>query len=337
MSRRSPDPLSPLRRERRVAAEDDVWALQDRTEFSSERSWTRDVDGHHLWLVAVRGTWDIAAEGRLQLASAQPPPRLAPEYYGDPSWSSLRHDPDVTRQKPRTDVLVLGTAYAPGRRATTSFEARLAVADIDKRLKIFGPYPRGGRPSPVETVPLRYESAFGGVDDRSDPGRMDLRNPVGIGRFDGQGPQLLPVGDTSLPGGLGPIPSHWAPRLELQGTYDVSWQESRAPLLPEDWSLDSVCCAPADQQTRRPLRGGELVTLENLSPDGRMQFRLPKVRLGVDTLIAGRREHHRLSLATVCIEPDIHRLTLVWTSELRVRPSEVDRLEKSRVWKKRWQ
>ncbi len=103
------------------------------------------------------------------------------------------------------------------------------------------------------------------------------------------------------------------------GTYDEAWQKSRFPLLPEDWDPRSLLCSPADQRPENHLRGGELVELENLTPDGKLRFALPKVYLRFRTRIDKRTEEHRARLATVIIEPDHPRVIMVWQSSLAVR------------------
>lgn len=72
-----------------------MWALSNRTAYAAERNWTRDKDGLHWWLVAVKATFDIGPDGRLRLADEQLPPVLIPEYFGGPGRSSLRYDSDL--------------------------------------------------------------------------------------------------------------------------------------------------------------------------------------------------------------------------------------------------
>ena len=89
-------------------------------------------------------------------------------------------------------------------------------------------------------------------------------------------------------------------------------------------------CSPADQRTDDYLRGGELVELENLTPDGELRFVLPRVDLQFRTRIDNRIEEHRGDLATVIIEPDHLRVIMVWQSVLAVR-NDGDYLEETVV------
>ena len=169
-----------------------MWALKNRTAYAAERNWTRDKDGIHWWLVAVKATFDLAPGGRLVLADEQPAPVLMPEYFGEPGQSSLRHDSDLLAMKPGTDVLVHAHAHAPKGRPTETVPVSLRFAQIRKVLLVHGErtYVGGvlgvasGRPQPFTTRPIRYELAFGGCDlSGSDPRthRLDERNPIGRG------------------------------------------------------------------------------------------------------------------------------------------------------------
>jgi hypothetical protein len=166
--------------------------LRNRTAYAAQRNWTRDKDGIHWWIVAVRATFEIGAAGRLLLADKQLPPTLAPEYFGEPGASSLRYDSDLLAIRPGTDVIVHATAYAPGERSAASVPVAIRVGSIDKRLMVHGErvYYEGTvgltatAPRPFTQRPIRYELAYGGRDlGDADPRkhRIDERNPIGRG------------------------------------------------------------------------------------------------------------------------------------------------------------
>ena len=83
-----------------------MWHLTNRTPFAVGRNWIRDQDGVHWWLVAIRATYYVDPGGRLTLFDEQVPPVLAPEHFGEPGRSRLRHDSDLLEVKPSTDILV---------------------------------------------------------------------------------------------------------------------------------------------------------------------------------------------------------------------------------------
>ncbi len=327
-----------------------MWALTNHTPYKVGKTWGRDKDGAHEWIVVVKGTYDIDSNGILTRADKQLEPLLLPEYNGEDGVSSLRYEADLVSPKPTTDVLINGTAYAPKGQPSSGFLVSVRIGRIYKELKVVGNRRwktglLGLRPSKVEPiieVPIFYERAFGGFD-QSDPDpkrqQMDTRNPVGCGLVGRKG-ELLPnfeYPDRSHkkggPAGFGAIASYWSPRRELQGTYDEAWQKSRFPLLPTDWDPRSLLCSPSDQRPDRHLRGGELVELINLTPAGKLRFALPKVHLTFSTHIDNRFEEHRSRLNTVIVEPDFPRVIMVWQTSLAVRTN-VDYLEKTIVREK---
>src|SRR5262245_11215902 len=126
-----------------------MWAVTNRTPYAVGRGWGRDKNGVHEWIVAVKATYLIGADGRLSLADEQLPPLLAPTYNGDDGASSLRYEADLVGFKPETDVIVNGTAYAPHGRPTAGFRVSLRVGTLHKAINVVGDrvWRRGGIPS----------------------------------------------------------------------------------------------------------------------------------------------------------------------------------------------
>jgi hypothetical protein len=312
-----------------------MWHLVNHTRFKAERAFARDLHGAEVWLVAVRGTFSLDKAGNLQSAEAQAEVCRAPEYMGEPGRSSLRYAPDLVRTKLRTDVLLHGCAYAPGRRPISHVEVFLKVGPVSKRLRVWGDRiwkpsllgPKPGAPEPFTRLPITYERAYGGTVLGNAPGQIlqEVRNPVGIGLVPAPGAPLPnveypehPVGtkEWKYPAGFGPIPPDWSPRRELAGTFDAAWEQRRMPLLPLDFQDTHFQCAPEDQQAPDFLRGGEEVLLEGLTQEGVWRFRLPRITLGFRTRINGGTVDHRAELHTVILEPDSRRVTLVWQTAL---------------------
>lgn len=332
-----------------------MWALKNRTTYGAARNWIRDKNGVHHWLVAVKATFDIAAGGRVRLADQQSLPLLAPVHRGDPQTSSLRIDADLLAPKPGTDVCLDACAHAAKGRPAPIVPVSLRIAAIDKTLLVHGlrVYYRGARgpamssPRPFVTQPIHYEWAFGGTDT-TDPDprkhRIDARNPVGKGiavdpaSLENQPAHAIeyPRGDprTSGPGGFGPIASFWSPRLERAGTYDARWEAAKKPLLPDDYDERFASSAPDDQRSTVALRGGEPVQLTNLTPGGELRFDLPRRSLAFVTRIAGRREEHAGTLASVFIATEEMKLSMIWQTTLKVRAREVDELDDTTIAEK---
>ena len=251
-----------------------MWALNDQTPYASDRTWVRDKNGAHLWIVVVKATFDIGENGKLNLADEQLPPLHEPEYWGEPGLSSIRYEADLVAPKPGTDVIVNAHAHAPKGKLAPSIDVVLRIEKLTKTVRVFGTrvYTRGigglgtSKPLPFESKPITYEWAYGGSDvTASDPRNqvIDMRNPVGKG-VARNSPQLVntpahtieyPNGNPTKtgPAGFGAIASYWSPRRELTGTYDAKWVEKRKPLLPTDYDERFVLCAPTDQRLPRHL------------------------------------------------------------------------------------
>src|ERR1044072_4751172 len=211
------------------------------------------------------------------LASEQETPSEDDTYWNDDSGRSLHSATDLVPFKMRADVLLVGHAFAPSKRAVRSLVARLVIGEVDKSIEVvcdlyFGQDGKLHEGSPFARMSIAYERAFGG------PGTS---NPVGVrrDRRDAYGkspvPNLQPRGiivaspsDMFDPIGYGPIAPIWPARIEKLGRH--AGQPSIRTLLegplPED--IDPVFwnAAPLDQQLRE-LRDNERIVLENLHPD----------------------------------------------------------------------
>ena len=334
-----------------------MWVLKNLTKYAAERTWLRDKNGAHVWLVVVKATFDIGDNGELKLADVQPPPLAAPEYTGKPGASPLLYEADLVAPKPTTDILVHGVAYAHRGVPVRAVGVSIKIDSLHKQLVVHGPrwHVRTSdglaltTSQPFTDFPLSYEWAYGGTDvSDPDPARhaQFMRNPVGKG-FAQRWESLLDTPAWRIeyinqnpaqvgPSGFGPIASHWSPRLELAGTYDDAWNRQRKPLLPADYDERFVQCAPLDQRSEKHLRGGELVELTSLTPGGMVRFTLPKIYLAFTSFLRNKGTEHRSRLATVLIEPELKRVQLVWQTSLPVGPRDVEYLDETRVREKRY-
>jgi hypothetical protein len=311
-------------------------ALVNRTPFSAAKHVLPDVEGQETVLIVAAATFDQRTK-RLQLADEQCPVRLADEYYGDPAFSSVRYEADIAFEKPLTDLLINGHAYAPGGRAAKTVDVSVLAAEIRKELLVSGDrFLRSGplgllpsSPAPFTKMPVIFERAFGGTLESS----VEPRNLVGVG-FKGarsRNPDIeteLPnveyphapasrVGNPQ-PAGLGVVARSWLPRRKYAGTLDDAWREERWPLLPTDFNVRFYQSAPEDQQSRR-LRGGEAVRLMNLTPDGDWRFVLPRLDIPMLCLYDSRRVESALRLDTILIEPDHRRVVMTSRAAITTR------------------
>lgn len=316
-------------------------AIDNRTLFAAERTIVMDKTGEKSWVVVVKATFLVRKDGTTELAEEQLPPLYSAEHHGDPGSSSIRYEADMIPSKQGTDVIVNALAYSPHGKAVDLVDVAMMVGPLQKRLRVFGDRVwDGGLTGMIASTPIRFdrkpivfERAFGGWD-KSDPDpqrhRLYSPNPIGTGfatRSSQLVGQLLPNvelpaqlisrwDDRPPPAGFGAIASYWSPRLERGGTYDDAWLKSKFPLLPDDFDPRFHQCALPDQQVAGYLRGGEGVSLLNLTESGVLSFTLPKVALAFTTRFGKEQEEHRATLQSVVIEPEVPQVIMVWHSAL---------------------
>ena len=135
--------------------------------------------------------------------------------------------------------------------------------------------------------------------------------------------------DTPPPAGFGFIAPGWEPRRSRAGTYDEAWLGSRAPYLPVDFDPRFFHTAPPDLVCPAHLSGGEPVEVTNASASGLLRFRLPRCEIAASVRIARKVERPRLHLETVLLEPDDHRLSLLFRGAVGCdkRALRIDRVE----------
>src|ERR1051326_4099932 len=314
-----------------------MWMLVNDTPYAAERTLACDRHGAAVWLGAVKATFLIRPDGTTVVATEQEPVMQAPKHRGDAGITSLLYESDLDYTKPTTDILLHGHAYAPMGKPAASVDVTMKVSQMAKTLRVFGDrtWKKGvvgltmTSPEPFLKMPIQYERAYGGTEAASDDPRRrgwERRNPVGTGfsmeTGDLAGRRVANVEDPKAlissapdrprPAAFGPSARHWQPRVSFAGTYDENWQKNRLPLLPTDFDERFFQCAPEDQQTPRYLRGNESVELMNLTPSGKLRFKIPRIVLTFSTNVGGETITHRGNLHTVIFEPDVPRVLIVW-------------------------
>ena len=328
--------------------------LVNKTGMNADLVVAIDPTGREHVVVIVKGTFlipDDASEAVLAPPERQMPLILADTFTGAPGFSAPVYEAEFCLRKPRCDVLLLGTAYAPEGRPATRVKVGLKVGDWSKAFDVVGDriwVQRGATlgpspPQPFTTMPISYDRAFGGIDD-TDPALPNAygANPIGqgygivhsgarlLGRKlpnteDPRDPVTVPWGGYR-PMSFGPVGRGWLPRAPLAGTYDLKWVDETFPFLPADFDDQFFQAAPADQQIDEP-RGGDPTILLNLSPGGHKRFLLPTVEVPV-VFQAAEIERTRAVLDTVVIDADPGIITLVWRAS---RPSVRDLFEVTEI------
>src|SRR5262249_10572610 len=131
-------------------------------------------DGRELLVVVVKGTFTIPDDPTQEprLAEKQVPLVEADVFTGEPGLSAPLYEIDFAPRKPRCDVLLNGSAYAPGGKPTSRVTVSLQVGSLRKSFDVVGhrSWKTGilmigsTEPEPFSVMPISYNNAFGGVD-----------------------------------------------------------------------------------------------------------------------------------------------------------------------------
>jgi hypothetical protein len=271
---------------------------------------------------------------------------MADEFAGEPGLSATIYESDFPPFKPRCDVLLNGSAYAPGNKPVTDVTVGLRVASMQKSFSVVGPRAwcksmlsvKPSDPEPFTRQPIGYGQAYGGRDvspKNPDKEKYFVANPVGTGYYpltprDELVGKPLPNSSElgtivttrkgkSRPMAFGAIGRNFAARHPLAGTYDQDWTDNVFPFLPADFDPLYHQSAPAEQQIDHP-QGGEKVVLVNVTTKGRNVFRLPTVELPVEfTNAEFERTELNAVMDTIIFEPDLERMLVVWRTSIPLR------------------
>ncbi|MCT1147536.1 DUF2169 domain-containing protein, partial [Pseudomonas aeruginosa] len=200
-----------------------------------------DAEGRESLVVIAKGSFDLPLDGReARLLDEQQTLLMVDEFYGEPGFSAPRRECEFVPFKPFCDVLVLGSAQAPGGRPVQQLTAGIRVGRVSKALTVHGPRQwepgllgaGAGVAQPFQRQDISYASAFGGSHASPDnPGFMDcyMANPAGCGWFPRSADTAEIVG-TPMPAteklgepvdsphgrftpmALGPLGRHWQAR-----------------------------------------------------------------------------------------------------------------------------
>lgn len=308
-----------------------------------------EPSGRELLVVVVKGTFRLPKSGEdVQLHDEQLPLVMADTFTGKPGFSAPVYEVDFAPRKHRCDVLLLGSAYAPGGRPTSYVPVGLRIGNWQKTFAVVGKRhwegglagARATAPEPFTVQPFSYDVAFGGLDTHHEDASKHvafMRNPIGCGFHkhlkrewvDGSPlpnteelnqPVEKPDNDYA-PMAFGPIGRGWEQRIRYAGTYDQDWIDNTFPFSPPDFNEAYYQAAPVDQQIAYP-NGGEEVVLVNLTPEGRISFKLPIIEVPV-VFFRKKSERHETQavLDTIVIEPDKGVFSLTWRASLPLKKS----------------
>jgi hypothetical protein len=321
--------------------------LTNATKFQAATTMGMEPSGRELLVVVVKGTFDFPTDGGdVVRARRQLPLVEADAFAGEPGLSAPAAESDFAPKKPKCDVILNGSAYAPGGRPSESVPVSLQVGSLSKSFNVVGNRAwvkdvfswRATRPVPFVKMAISYANAFGGRD-LTDPDEKKHRwygsNHAGVGFHSNLYPPLVegkllpnteeiakpvlkPDGQY-VPMAFGPLGRGWEPRYRLAGTYDQKWLDDVCPFLPADFKNEYYQCTPPGQQMPHP-KGGEEVVLVNLTPQGRTAFKLPSLEMPVTVFLKKGPEVSSSAAAdTLTLEPDFGRFTVVWRMSYPIR------------------
>ncbi|CAN7384137.1 DUF2169 family type VI secretion system accessory protein [Aminobacter sp. LjRoot7] len=312
-----------------------------------------DKAGHDYIVVVVKGTFDLpdTPGGLVRKSVEQVPLVFADTQTGEPGYSATLWETDFAFRKPRCDVIANGCAYAPGGRPAERVPAGIKIGSWSKLFEVvghrewraIGPVFTATAPQPFLKLPISYDVAWGGVDRLDPEDKMPgvyAANPVGTGWSRTRNQHLIPglrlpntqkVGEEVrspfgdyTPMSFGPMGRGWPGRIEHGGTYDDNWTKNIFPFLPSDFDERYFQMAPPDQQIDHP-RGGEEVQLVNLTPDGRVSFRLPPTGLEMTLFKHGAKSFEGVLYPdTILFDPENRRYQLVWRVAQRIERTILD-------------
>jgi hypothetical protein len=274
-------------------------------------------DGNAFLSVITKATFDLKnLPGPVRQSKGQLPIFTEDEPF-DPKQPGglLKFESDLVPFKPRSDIVLVGSAHAPNGRLTKSVEVAIEVGEHRRKLMVFGdrmwsfpsdqadaiPYVIG--PADFLEMPLTYARAFGGIDKTAAlrPNSLSAEKPWCERNYHGRGfcaeRTVAAIDKTPLPNiedpeerirtwdshpkpvGCGFFPRNSRPRSDWFGTFDETWKRERAPRMPADFRFEAYNGADPSLQVSPYLVGNEPVALSNVTPGGgRLQFQLPGFR-----------------------------------------------------------
>lgn len=303
--------------------------LKNNTPFQADFGTGFAKDGRRLLFIAIKATYQLSPNrAELIVHSEQQPLVQADISTGEPGYSAVLYETDFSTFKPACDILLNGCAYVPDGKYDTQVDVALQVDSyINKSFRVKGHRTWGHiSPEAFNAMPFSFDNAFGGTDN-SRPQHLKTyqENPIGTGySYHNKNINEIPLPNTEefghsvsnpkgkyKPMSFGAIGRSWPLRSCYAGTYNQHWVENTMPFYPDDFDYRYFQCAPVEQQMPY-VKGGEEVTLVNLSRYGDLSFKLPEQVIPVTVLpVKGQLLQYQSVVDTVIIEPELDRVMMV--------------------------
>lgn len=315
----------------------------------------------HWFKEGEKGVAIIKASFRIQhnehpvYLEKQPEILMQDVFRGEPNTSSLRQESELLPFKPATDITFNAVARSLDNKLLPQWGVRVSVMDkLSYEFVVTGQreweYKKQKKTAhwqlseiePMESLPLSYESAFGGSIANSSNEEDVIThefNPVGVGLLpsfieaEGQvvpAPQILSLAESMAMAnnpqqdmgvfGLAPIGKTWLPRRRFAGKLDQHWQKSIHPKMPEDYDFRYWNGAPASLQVNDYLKGNEIIMVEGVSAvTPKYYIALPNAGIGCTLQYDDNSTSDFIPMKLDTVHVDIanvdensHTMTLVW-------------------------
>lgn len=292
-------------------------------------------DGSWTLTVCVRGTFSLIHGREAVLADMQEPITIDRHYDAD-LHQGIYAPSDLVPYKPRTDVILVGSAFAVDHGPVDALIARLAVGEIDKSVGVIGDRlwiegPDGLEPSPptpFRAMPLRNERAARTSDN---PWGFDLTHPPVAGAL--ALPNLEAIDDQPEEGrviGFGALPPSASARRTLLSAEGWGWvAEGSAGPVPPGFDFAFYNAAPRDQQMGL-LRNRTTIILENMHREhSRLEVKLPSVRPKVFLVSSDAERAIEVAMRcdTLWIDTDRVVMSLSWRGLIGLGAAETQGLD----------
>jgi len=303
------------------------------------------TDDTEVGVVVAKAQFWRRGDGVFEVDPVPPELILAGVFMGDPATSPLMYDQDIAPGKAATDLISHAYARSPRGALLTDWPVAVRIADrMQYGFHVRGPSQwqkrsavwRLSAPQPVQTVPITYALAYGGIAtvQTDGPPQVFQFNPVGMGFANRASPDIgapiaaAQIGELAefmqsdplaamMVHGFGAVAKTWLPRRSEAGTFDAGWQTHRAPRMPPDYSLRCWNAAHRQLQFTDPLKGVEVIEVTGVSHHTPIvTVALPDVALG---LFADGDDAAQQRMMLDTVEIDLrsdtaaeHCLTLTW-------------------------
>jgi hypothetical protein len=301
------------------------------------------TDDTEVGVVVAKASFTLSASG----TTPQTEPKaleVVDEFTGDPATTALIREQDIAPFKPKTDLIIRGTARSFEAVPRSDWPVNITLPE----LLSYGFHVRGpsqwkksaqrwqlSQPEQVTEVPLTYGLAYGGQCSSGEDTDFFELNPAGQGFMTEAAAQELdhwpapqigllaefmeadPFTPMSVQGAM-PIAKAWLPRRANAGTFDAAWERDRHPRMPLDYDYSFWNAASLRLQIGPYLQGDETVHISGVSKlYETVTLTLPGARVALQSLSSPNLPALPMVLDTVdldieAIDEGHATMTLLW-------------------------